>query len=234
MNSALTLRVFHAIMTFAHTLTATLMLVYTPEFRVHINTIGDFRVGVLSGVFLALAAVDHVVCVVFWEYYTTLVEDYQHKAVWLRWCEYSISASVMNVAILLMCRCEYVSFLLFVPLLTTIMMMCGMASEPTQHNENNALLIANGWCCFAAIWITIVYFFAVAAKDGVPGFVIAIVVVLFVLETSFGVVHLVASSKVDSVEDSYKREIAYTMLSLASKLSLALITYQGTKARSSL
>lgn len=228
------LRVFHFLMMAVHAMVAGLLLTNMPDLRVHVQSAGDVRVGVLPGVFLALAAADHAMISFFWDVYARMLEHHTQRPVWFRWAEYSVSATVMNIQILLLCKCEFITFLILIALLTVVMNVCGGLAEPTERTDRTAMYNTVGWVCFSAIWLIIFGFFAAAGAGNVPVFVVVIVAVLFVLEASFGIVHLAAGTHVDSVNGAYAREYAYTTLSLASKLSLALITYYGTKARSTL
>lgn len=227
------LRIFHFLLLGVHSIVAGVLLSVIPDLEVSVDGAGNARVGVFSGVFLALAALDHGLIIFFWEdVYTKMIESYATRTVWFRWIEYSVSASVMNMQILLLCKCSNISFLMLIALLTIVMNVTGGLAEHKSDRWLRYMVV--GWLCFVAIWAIIFTFFGNNGGSSAPSFVIAIVAVLFVLESSFGIVHLAAGMTVDSLNGAYAREYAYAVLSLASKLSLALITYYGTKARSSL
>jgi exosortase/archaeosortase len=79
---------------------------------------------------------------------------------------------------------------------------------------------ALGWALFSLLW-AIKLALVLRNADSVPGFVWAIMVVLFLLESSFGAVDLVTWR-------SYAHtEYAYGALSLLAKQSLAWMTIRG-------
>jgi len=86
-----------------------------------------------------------------------------------------------------------------------------------------------GWLCFAAIWGVLLLQYALSVSSDTPGFVHAIVGVLFCLDASFGLAALWALTL--PREQLYKREAAYAVLSLSAKMSLAWIQWGGFKAR---
>lgn len=194
----------------------------------------QFEVGQMSWWFLLLAATDHVItassCRNENGLYRAWVQG-DHMPVLWRWIEYSFSASLMNVQIVLLCRCTAVVWALVVALSTMLMMVLGAVAEPRAllDSRMRAICVACSWLCFGMAWAVIVTFYADNAS-GAPGFVHAIIAILFVCESAFGVVFSVYYNA-DSDAEKYHRELAYGLLSMVAKSSLALITWGGARAQ---
>lgn len=175
----------------------------------------------LSGLFLLLAAADHVYTAATVRSYLLTVET--GAPVPQRWMEYSVSASLMNVLIAMLCNVQDLVTLMTVAVLTALMMTAGYVDEDVRSLTRYTTLV--GWVCFVWIWTIIFCQFSSTATDA-PAFVWAVVFVLFVLEALFGVVSALSSgyhgqSKYDN------RELAYAALSLFAKQSLAWIAFGG-------
>jgi hypothetical protein len=225
----LSLRVGHLVMACLHLGVSVYLLLNVPAFYVDMEYVGRFRVGILSGIFLAFASVDHLLCTWLWEEYKGMVEGFEERSVWFRWTEYAFSATIMNIEIALMCGCDSLIWIGAVGLATDLMIQRGSAAEPKKANARgfNTFL---SWVFFCVAW-SIIFTFYTTHASGAPWFVHVIVSSLFVFESLFGIVFAVASNQVETSDGAFAREWAYLTLSLVSKMSLAVITYMGTRAR---
>jgi hypothetical protein len=172
---------------------------------------------------MALAALDHG-CM----YFFSSVYEYQiaHGYNTFRWVEYSVSASIMNVLIALLCGVLEIQLLLAIFMLTAMCMVFGRLGENTS--ANTTVIFALGCVPFVTVWALLVtnFFTNVAHADSVPPFVIAIVCLLIVLETLFGVhQHRRSLSYI-------RKEQGFLILSPLAKLTLAGLTYGGVRSLS--
>lgn len=166
----------------------------------------------------------------------------------IRFIEYSVSASVMIVAIALQLGIFQAQVLLLLATLTWTTMICGIVAEtlapgdrePVEENKLVKKLLkrmnAGAWLSHGIGWMTqlIVFFVLLQQFHGsqntcgstraAPYFVWAIVYVELVLFASFGFVQSFQLTKNLSAE---RAEISYTVLSFVSKSLLGLLVYAG-------
>jgi hypothetical protein len=204
----------------------------------HTNTVNSqVKVVYLSVLFTLLAAIDHLY--VIHGYGRQMYEDGLRRGVnYFRWLEYFFSVSLMNVVIAIQCGVLDVMLLFSVGFLTATCMVFGLVCElvPQKHARVICYL---GCIPFVAVWAIIYVAFFVSVQfstgDGVPGFVIAIVVVLLLLEVLFGYNQInplfarLANHFHFIPIPSIQREFSFILLSLATKLMLVSLTYFGGK-----
>lgn len=155
---------------------------------------------------------------------------------WWRWVEYSLSATVMLVQIALLVGMREVYQLQLLAGLSFTTMLCGWLTEvwavynPKSSYALRMLPHLLGWLPYISAWAAILaHFFS---YDSVPAFVVAIVVGCAVSFTSFAFVQIHFQRYIN---DYYKTEYAYCLLSLASKgylggfvLSNVILSSTGT------
>ena len=113
----------------------------------------------------------------------------------LRFIEYSISASIMLMIIALINGIIDIHLLFCIAVLTASCQLCGLVVEYIDDINMKWINHLNGWLTFcSAYWcITRAFVASAEAVDGVspPDFVYLIVLLLFLLYASFGMVQLV-------------------------------------------
>jgi len=180
----------------------------------------SFQLGYLTAVFLLLPALNHAF--VFWwsDVYELQLGRGNNP---FRWLEYTFSSSTMSVLIALLCGVVEIKLLVAIICLTMMTMFFGALGESQARNKKFIFIV--GCFPFVAKWCICLagFFFNVARSDGVPPFVVAIVCILVVLESLFGV------NQIRRVDDFMSREHAFMLLSPVAKLTLAGLTYGGLR-----
>jgi hypothetical protein len=185
----------------------------------------------MSAWFMFLAAMDHFICWAATDTYTRMILN--GSAIWMRWVEYSISASVMNLQIALLSGCDSLSWCILVVMTTAGTMLTGGFAEnastsPFSTRARNMITVFS-WLLYLSAWnIIAVYFFQNAQHA--PDFVWSIFFCLLALESCFGVVFLIWYNAT-TTNSLFRRELAYAALSLTAKQLLAWLTYSGSKFR---
>lgn len=158
--------------------------------------------------FLALTAVAHTAYAVLPGYYREVLDRGRNS---FRWGEYSITATLMVVAIALLCQAfRSWSDLVMIVTATVFTMACGFVVEHSlpaaQRSGAFAVPLAAtgiGWGLTTAVWTVIILRFLVSIRDarnksaasngekeGPPKFVYGVVFPMFILFSCFGVVSL--------------------------------------------
>ncbi len=150
----------------------------------------------------------------------------------MRWIEYSISASVMMVAIAVLVGVYDFSSLLMVFSLTAIMNLMGLVME--IHNqttkETNWLSYYIGCFAGAVPWVVMAFYMWLGADQGSPAptFVYWIFVSIFAFFSCFAVNMILQYKKIGPWKDYLYGERAYIILSLVAKSLLAWQVFGGT------
>ena len=183
----------------------------------------DVKVGYFSFLFTLLAAADHLLVATRLR---SAYEDGLTRGINLfRWAEYSLSASLMNVMIAMLCGVQEVQVLQAVGFLTATCMIFGALVEgalPTAMITPRHIFWL-GCVPFLGAWVLIFGAF-IRNSDGAPDFVYALVFVLFFCECAFGV------NQIRYASSYLQREVVYSLLSPTAKFTLALVTYGGLRA----
>ena len=189
----------------------------TPE------TVLSLRIGPTVALFLALAAVDHLLVASPW-----LRPWYERglaaRVNYARWIEYSVSASVMLVLIGLFVGIRDLAAVLAVFAANTAMILFGLLME--RHQRPGAA----DWSAFwfgslvgAVPWVAIgIYLFQTPT---VPGFVYAVLGTQLVLFFSFAVNMALQYAQVGRWRDYVHGEVGYIVLSITAKSLLAWLIY---------
>lgn len=177
-------------------------------------------VQVLSVLFTLLAAADHL-WVATWgrARYEACVAAETNP---YRWTEYALSASLMNVLIAMLSGVLDVGTLGAIGALTATCMAFGWIGE---RNAETALAVFWLGCVpFLAVWALVFASFGVnVVESEPPGFVWAIVIGLFVLESLFG-------WNQQRQVPYLTKEKTFILLSPTAKLLLAFLTWFGTRS----
>jgi hypothetical protein len=194
--------------------------------------------------FPALSALNHLVYALSPEYQRHVAETHAN---WVRWAEYSISAGAMVWVIATLSGVTELRTLIALCILNVALQYVGYLVEVAHSSAGSYALINGasaggggtsarsaditrvGWLIFIAMWVEItVSFFSVIEYDTVqkpPDIVYAIVIVLFVLFSTFGVWQLAYVS--GWYRDFAVYEIGFICLSFVSKTLLTWMVYGG-------
>jgi len=203
--------------------------IFGPDPKVAYN----LNIGWLTGVFLGLSALDHLlVCTCFKGVYERgLSKNYNV----FRWVEYALSASLMRVAVGVLSGVTdlHMQFLQFG--LTAVTMLFGMVfeleSKKSRLSEHDKVRWYIYWLAFiphAFSWTVIIGYFFYSLRNGdPPGFVYAIIFIIFVLVLSFAVILGLQWLGKGCFRPYVNGEIAFIILSFTSKNLLAWINFVG-------
>jgi hypothetical protein len=248
-DSVAPLRLWNAVVGVIHLLQAGAVFVLSNDFTLPITAsflggppgsafterevVWDVPIGPAVGVFLLLAAIDHVLMAApgIWTWYRDNLVRHINYA---RWCEYSVSASLMIVLIALITGVSDIGAVIAIFGVNAAMIFFGLLMEQVNPAGQRVRWTSFVFGCIAGIipWIVIAYQFLGAESraegGGVPTFVYGIVVSLFVLFNSFAVNMFLQYRKVGPWRDYIYGEKAYIVLSLVAKTALAWQVFANT------
>lgn len=151
-----------------------------------------------------------------------------------RWFEYSASASVMMVLIAMLAGVFDAGALLAIFSLTAIMNLMGLVMEIVNQNKKKISWLSYNIGVYAAIipWLMIGLSMwaseTASSESGIPGFVYAIYVSMFVFFNSFAVNMILQYRRSGRWKEYIYGEKIYIVLSLVAKSLLAWQVYAGT------
>ncbi len=194
----------------------------------------DLRVDYAVGLFLVLAAVDHLaVAGPARAWYERNVARGINPA---RWWEYSVSASLMIVLIAMLAGVREATALLAIFGVNAAMILFGLTMERAnlEREDVDWRPFVYGSVVGTVPWLAIALQLVVAQDNGsgAPSFVIAIFLSLLVLFSSFAVNMWLQYRRVGRWADPVFAERAYIVLSLVAKSALAWQVYAGALAGS--
>ena len=195
--------------------------------------LGSLRVDWLVAAFLLLAAVDHLTLSVGRprRCYEANVARGINPA---RWWEYSVSASLMIVLIAMLAGVSELVALIALFGANAAMILFGLVQERVNVSRDDVdwRPFAYGCVIGAVPWIAIAAQLAVSTTegDGVPGFVVAIFITLFLLFNTFAVNMWLQYRGRGRWADPAFAERVYLILSLVAKSALAWQVYAGALA----
>jgi len=150
----------------------------------------------------------------------------------VRWIEYSISASIMMVAIAVLVGVYDFTNLLMIFVLIAIMNLLGLVMEVHNQTTKKTNWLSYWIGCLAGIipWVVIGFYFWLSAEQGSapPTFVYWIFVSIFVFFSCFAVNMVLQYKKIGPWKDYIYGERAYIILSLVAKTLLAWQVFAGT------
>ena len=147
-----------------------------------------------------LAACEHLSCLIWKERYHYYIARSQNP---FRWTEYTFSASLMRVMVAQFAGVTDVHLLLVTFCLGALTMQLGAAHEMFNAKARSDDRTQN-WICYHLAWVSqgiswaiIFNFFAVRVRQGSqPGFIWVIMVVMFLLDSSFALVFYLQWKKI--------------------------------------
>lgn len=190
----------------------------------------DVRIGVAIAVFLALAAVDHLLTATLLRgrYERELAAGFNR----FRWIEYSFSATIMVVLIGFYTGITSITAIVAIAGANVAMILFGWLQEtsnPPGRATTTMLPFWFGTIAGAAPWVAIVINL-VGAGSSVPGFVYGIFVSLFILFMSFALNQWLQYQEVGPWKSYAFGEKTYLVLSLVAKSALAWQIFSGSLA----
>ncbi len=239
------LRAWNVGLTVLHAAQAVLILVLASDFAIALTTappqgppgtrlpdaetLVDVRIGAAIALFLALAAIDHLVTATVGR--STYEADLRRGINRFRWVEYSISATVMVLLIAAYSGITEITAVIGIAGANVAMILFGWLQErfnPPDRSETTMMPFWFGTIAGIAPWIAI--WFNVVTADEVPGFVFGIVVAETVLFFSFGLNQWLQYRRVGRWSSYLFGEKTYLVLSLVAKSLLAWQIYGGSLA----
>lgn len=194
------------------------------------STLFSIQMPLLIAVFFLLSAFFHLLIATIYN------RRYNHDLALginkLRWAEYSLSASVMMVAIALLVGVYDLASLLMIFVLVAIMNLMGLVME--IHNQST---VKTKWVSFyvgclagAVPWIVVAIYLWLGASNGsrAPTFVYWIFVSIFAFFTCFALNMVLQYKKVGPWREYLYGERVYIILSLVAKSLLAWQVFAGT------
>lgn len=197
------------------------------------EVVWDVPIGPAVGIFLLLAAIDHLLMAApgIWTWYRDNLLRHINYA---RWYEYSVSASLMIVLIALITGVSDIGAIIAIFGVNAAMIFFGLLMEQVNPAGQRVRWSSFVFGCVAGIvpWVVIAYQFLGAESRaegaGVPTFVYGIVISLFVLFNSFAVNMFLQYRRVGPWRDYLFGERAYIVLSLVAKTALAWQVFANT------
>ena len=232
-------------LTVLHAAQAVLILVLASDFAIAITTsppqgppgtrlpaaesLVDIRIGAAVALFLALAAIDHLLTATVAR--SVYDDDLRRGINRFRWVEYSISATIMVLLIASYSGITEITALIGIAGANVAMILFGWLQErfnPPDRTETVMMPFWFGTVAGIAPWIAI--WFNTVTADEVPGFVYGIVIAETVLFFSFGLNQWLQYRGVGAWRSYLYGEKAYLVLSLVAKSLLAWQIYGGSLA----
>lgn len=192
--------------------------------------IGGLNLAYLVAGFFLLSALAHaLIATVYRRRYEQNLAQGINKA---RWIEYSVSASIMIVAVGMLVGIYDLSSLIMLFAFTAVMNLLGLAMEVYNQKSTRPNWLAYNIGCLAGIvpWLVIAIYLIGGAISGstAPGFVYAIFVSIFLFFMSFAVNMYLQYRGKGKFSDYLYGERNYMILSLVAKSALAWQIFAGT------
>ena len=240
---ATSLRRWNIGLTLLHAAQAALILVLASDFAIAVTTtppqgppgtrlpvaetLIDVRIGVAVALFLALAAIDHLITATIGR--PTYETDLQRGINRFRWVEYSLSATVMVLLIASYSGITDITTLIAIAGANVAMILFGWLQERFNPPDRTTTTMMPFWFgTFAGVAPWIAIWFNVVTANEVPGFVYGIVIAETVLFFSFGLNQWLQYRRVGKWSSYLFGEKTYLVLSLVAKSLLAWQIYGGS------
>jgi hypothetical protein len=190
----------------------------------------DLSVPLLVALFFFLSAAAHlVIATIYNKRYNRDLALGMNKA---RWVEYSVSASIMMVAIALLVGVYDFTNLLMIFFLVAVMNLMGLVMEVHNQTTQKTSWLSYWIGCLAGAvpWFVIGFYFWLSADKGStpPTFVYWIFVSIFIFFSCFAVNMWLQYKKIGPWKNYLYGERAYIILSLVAKSLLAWQVFAGT------
>lgn len=165
-------------------------------------------------------------------YKKAYIEGVQNGINKARWLEYSVSASLMIIAISMLVGVYDISTLLAVFALTAVMNLMCMVMEVQNQTTKKTNWLSYWIGCLAGVvpWVIIVIYFWSGSSEGSspPDFVYWIFVSIFLFFNCFAINMYLQYKKIGKWSDYMYGERVYIILSLVAKSALAWQVFAGT------
>ena len=191
------------------------------------ETLVDVRIGAAVALFLALAAIDHLLTATVGR--SVYEADLRRGINRFRWVEYSLSATIMVLLIASYSGITEITAVIGIAGANVAMILFGWLQErfnPPDRSSTTMMPFWFGTLAGVAPWIAI--WFNVVTADEVPGFVYGIVIAETVLFFSFGLNQWLQYRRVGRWADYLVGEKSYLVLSLVATSLLAWQIYGGS------
>lgn len=190
----------------------------------------DLSLPLLIAIFLFLSAAAHfIIATVYNKRYNSYLSRGINIA---RWIEYSLSASIMIVAIALLVGIYDVMSLVMLFGLVGIMNLLGLVMEIHNQTTKKTNWLSYWIGCIAGIipWIVVAFALWLGADNGssAPTFVYWIFVSIFLFFNTFAINMVLQYKKVGPWKNYLYGEFVYIILSLVAKSLLAWQVFAGT------
>lgn len=246
--SKISLKKFNLVMSFLHFFQGTLILILSKEFLLPISgsflkfdsatqnlqpatkVLFDFSLPMLIAIFFFLSASFHLIIATFYNKdYNLDLSKGMNK---LRWIEYSISASIMMVAVSLLVGVYDLMSLVMIFILTAVMNLMGLVMEVHNQTTEKTNWLSFWIGCLAGIipWVVIAFYMWLGADNGskAPDFVYYIFISIFVFFNTFAINMYLQYKKIGAWKSYLYGELVYIFLSLFAKSLLAWQVFAGT------
>lgn len=196
------------------------------------TTTSLFRISlpIIIAFFFFLSAIAHFSVATFYnKRYNKNLDKGINKA---RWIEYSLSASLMMVAIALLVGVYDLMSLLMIFSLVALMNLMGLMMEVHNQTTKRTNWLSYLIGCFAGVipWIVIAFYMWIGAVNGskAPAFVYWIFVSIFIFFNCFAINMWLQYKKIGPWKNYLYGEFVYIILSLVAKSLLAWQVFAGT------
>ncbi len=190
----------------------------------------DLSLPMLIAAFLFICAIAHfTIATIYNKRYNINLKKGINVA---RWIEYSLSASIMIVAIALLVGIYDLSSLIMLFALVMVMNLLGLVMEVHNQTTKKTNWLSFFIGCIAGIvpWIVIAFYMWLGANNGskAPDFVYWIFVSIFLFFNCFAINMVLQYKKVGPWKKYIYGELVYIILSLVAKSLLAWQVFAGT------
>lgn len=183
-------------------------------------------------VFTLVTAIFHLLYAIRVGQYTQNIEKGKN---WMRWLEYSITATIMLWVIAISSGVQDISWQVIIIVCSVLCMLCGLWSERSDTKRSKIWITLLGWAFIILGYGLVIYTFIDTVRQspvGVPGFVYAIVIGMCIFYMSFGAIHAThLYIGQDNPVTNRRIEAAYTVDSMVSKTLLVSLLFSGFVAR---
>jgi hypothetical protein len=164
---------------------------------------------------------------------------------WMRWVEYSITATIMLVAISMISAVQELDALMLIAVCSVGTMLLGQCAESAMMTNNRSAAISAtlvGWILLLGTFAVILRNFLKATNPEdpstpkPPAFVTYIVYIMFALFSSFGFIQIFRTivPKVErTVTYNRQTEVIYSIASMVAKTMLVAMVYGGIVGQTS-
>ena len=183
----------------------------------------------IAGFFFLSAAAHFIIATFYNNRYVSSLAKGINRA---RWIEYSVSASVMMVAISLLVGIYDFSSLIMIFSLTAVMNLMGLVMEVHNQTTKKTNWLSYWIGCFAGLipWLVIGLYMWLGASQGAkaPDFVYWIFGSIFIFFNCFAINMALQYKKIGPWKNYLYGEFVYIILSLVAKSLLAWQVFAGT------